>query len=78
MSQFQIIENKLKHFLKRFYINELLKGLLLFFIFFSAFLIVVISIETFLWTNSNVRTVFFGHLFCFRSFCLLRFFLPPF
>ena len=46
MSQFNIIENKLKHFLKRFYINELLKGLLLFYVF-SAFLTVVVSIEFF-------------------------------
>lgn len=77
MSQFQIIENKLKHFLKRFYINELLKGLLLFFIFFSAFLIVIISIETFLWTNSNVRTVFFWSLVLFSLFLFVKVLLTP-
>lgn len=77
MSQFNIIENKLKHFLKRFYINELLKGLLLFFMFFSAFLIVVISIEVFLWTNSSVRTVFFWSLVLFTLFLFIKFILNP-
>ena len=77
MSQFNIIENKLKHFLKRFYINELLKGLLLFFIFFSAFLTVVISIEVFLWTDSSVRTIFFWSLVLFAVFLSIKFLLNP-
>lgn len=77
MSHFRFIELKLKHFLRKFYLNELIKGFLLFFVFFTLFFLTVTLIETFFWTSSAVRTVFFWALLLFSILLIIKFLWQP-
>ncbi|NNE32340.1 MAG: hypothetical protein HKN40_08230 [Winogradskyella sp.] len=59
MSNFEAIKHKLRAFIKRFYINELLKGAILFFAIGLLYFIVTLFIEYVLWLNTTARTILF-------------------
>ncbi|WP_372800336.1 DUF4175 family protein [Lutibacter sp.] len=59
MSQFINIQTKLQQFYKRFYLNELIKGLLLFFSIGCLYLIFTLFIEHFFWLKPLARTILF-------------------
>jgi len=59
MSNFEAIKNKLEQFIKRYYTNELLKGVILFFAIGLLYLIVTLFIEYMLWLNPTARTILF-------------------
>ncbi len=58
-SNFQNIQQKLERFIKRFYVNELLKGIILFFAIGFLYLIITLFIEYILWLNPTARTILF-------------------
>ena len=49
---FHSIEQKLEHFIRRYYINALLKGVLLFFSIGLLYALSMLSIEHFFWLSS--------------------------
>jgi len=55
----QHITNKLSQFIKKFYINELLKGSLLFIAIGLLYLLVTVFIEHFFWLSTTYRTPLF-------------------
>ena len=59
MSNFQNIQSKLQEFVKKYYTNELLKGLILFFSFGLLYFIFTLLIEHFLWLKPTARTILF-------------------
>ena len=59
MNNFQHIQVKLQQFVKKFYINEFIKGLILFCAFGLLYFILTLFIEYFLWLNPMARTVLF-------------------
>ena len=59
MSNFETIKSKLEQFIKRYYINELLKGAILFFAIGLLYLMVTLFVEYMLWLNSTARTILF-------------------
>ncbi len=59
MNSTQQITNKLTQFIKKFYINELLKGSLLFIAIGLLYLLVIVFIEHFLWLSTTYRTALF-------------------
>lgn len=59
MSNFNTIKQKLEHFIKRYYTNELLKGAILFFAIGLLYLIVTLLVEYLLWLNPTARTLLF-------------------
>ena len=59
MDGFRNIEQKLEHFIRRYYLSALLKGLLLFFAIGLLFGMLVLSIEHFFWLNSFGRLLLF-------------------
>ena len=59
MSQFINIQTKLQQFYKKFYLNELIKGLLLFFSIGCLYLIFTLFIEHFFWLKPLARTILF-------------------
>lgn len=77
MSTFLQIEEKLHQFIKKYYLNELIKGTLLFFSFGLLYLIFTLFVEHFLWLNSFFRTVLFWLFVCVESFLVIRFIAFP-
>ena len=59
MGNFQIIQAKLEEFIKRYYINELLKGTILFFAIGLLYFMATVFIEYVLWLNTTVRSILF-------------------
>ncbi len=59
MSHFSIIQRKLEQFIKKYYINELIKGGILFFATGLLYLIVTLLIEHFLWLEPTGRAILF-------------------
>lgn len=77
MQTYHNILDKLKHFTTKYYTKMLIKGALLFLVLGLLFLLVVLSVEYFLWLNSNGRMILF---FCFvvvGLFLLYRFIFIP-
>ena len=59
MSHFSVIQNKLEQFIKKYYINELIKGSILFFATGLLYFIITLLIEYFLWLEPSGRAILF-------------------
>lgn len=59
MNNFKSIQNKLETFIKRYYVNELLKGAILFFAIGLLYFLVTLFIEYALWLNPTARAILF-------------------
>ena len=59
MNNFKNIQSKLNQFVRKYYTNELIKGVILFFSIGLLYLLITLLIEHFLWLNSTARTVLF-------------------
>ncbi|TVZ58301.1 hypothetical protein NA63_0797 [Flavobacteriaceae bacterium MAR_2010_105] len=59
MGNFSIIQDKLEQFIKRYYTNELLKGLILFFTIGLLYFLFTLFIEYMLWLKPLARTILF-------------------
>ena len=59
MKPYTSIENKLQKFIQKFYVNELLKGILLFFSIGLLYFFATLFIEHFLWLKPLARTILF-------------------
>ncbi|MGG8495884.1 DUF4175 family protein [Tenacibaculum sp. TC6] len=70
MNVFQIIEQKLQHFSRKYYTNELIKGSILFFSLGLIYFFFTLFIEYFLWLKPTARTFLFW-LFIFVELLLL-------
>ena len=69
MDNFEFIKEKLEQFIKKFYLNELIKGVILFFAIGLLYFLITLLIEYFLWLNSTWRTILFW-LFVFVELSL--------
>lgn len=74
MNNFKIIQLKLERFIKRYYVNELIKGAILFFAAGLMYFILTLLIEYFLWLNTGLRTLLFW-LFVIVEIALLAKFI---
>lgn len=59
MSNFTNILQKLQQFIKKYYINELIKGAILFTAFGLLYFFLTLFIEYFLWLSPNIRSILF-------------------
>jgi len=59
LSNFIYIQAKLQNFIRKYYVNELIKGLLLFFSIGLLYFIFTLFIEYFLWLKPTARTLLF-------------------
>ncbi|SEK78920.1 hypothetical protein SAMN04487910_1124 [Aquimarina amphilecti] len=59
MGSFEFIKEKLEQFIRKYYINELIKGVILFFAIGVLYFLVTLLIEYAFWLNSTWRTVLF-------------------
>ncbi|WP_241448772.1 DUF4175 family protein [Aquimarina pacifica] len=77
MENFEIIKNKLEGFIKKFYVNELIKGIIMFFAIGVLYFLVTLFIENFLWLNTTGRTILFWLFIVVELGLFLRFILLP-
>lgn len=77
MGNFQTIQTKLEQFIKRFYLNELLKGAILFFAFGLLYFLFTLFIEYILWLNTTARSILFWVFILVETVLFLRFIAFP-
>ena len=73
MTNFEIIEQKLKRFISKYYRNELIKGLILFLSLGLLYFLFTVVVEYFLWLNPLGRTILFSLFIITEVFLLIRF-----
>lgn len=74
MKNFDQIQAKLQQFIKKYYTNELIKGVLLFFAIGFVYFFITLLIEHFLWLKPTARTLLFL-LFILVEIALLIFYI---
>jgi len=77
LTKFQHIQSKLSAFIKKYYTNELLKGLILFFSFGLLYLIFTLFIEYFLWLKPTARTILFWSFILIELALLTKYIILP-
>ena len=77
MEGYQIITEKLRHFTRKYYRNELLKGGILFFSLGCIYFFVTLFIESFLWLQPFARTVLFWIFILGEGYLLVQLILKP-
>lgn len=71
------IHQKLEDFIKKYYANELIRGILFFIGLGLIYFLFTLFIEYFLWLKPNGRTLLFWCFVVVESFLLVRFILFP-
>ena len=77
MNDYNYIKEKLQKFIKKFYINELIKGLLLFFSIGLLYFIFTLFLEYFLWLKPVYRSVLFWLFILVELGLLINYILIP-
>jgi len=77
MSNFSNIQSKLHQFIKKYYTNELIKGLILFTAFGLLYFMFTLFIEHFLWLQPAARGVLFFVFIAVELVFFVRFILMP-
>ncbi len=77
MSNFKNIQFKLEQFISKFYTNELIKGIILFFAIGLLYFFAILLIEYTLWLNTTARTILFLFFIIVESALFLRFIVFP-
>ena len=77
MGDFKIIQDKLEHFIKRFYSNELLKGSILFLTIGLLYLLFTLFVEYMLWLNTVARTILFWVFVLVETVLFIKFIVNP-
>lgn len=77
MDNFEILKAKLEAFIRRFYMNELLKGLILFAAIGLLYFLVTLFVEYFFWLNPPGRTILFWCFILVEAFLFFRFIIFP-
>jgi len=77
LSNFEIIQNKLEQFIKKYYTNELIKGAILFFAIGLLYFLFTLFIEYMLWLSSIGRTILFWIFIVVELALFVRFIALP-
>ncbi|WP_194851600.1 DUF4175 family protein [Nonlabens antarcticus] len=77
MTNFEIIESKLNKFIRKYYVNELIRGVILFFAIGLLYFILVSGIEYFFWLNKTGRTILFWSFVAVEIGLLIKFVAFP-
>ena len=77
MSNFSTIQNKLEAFIRRYYTNELLRGVILFFAIGLLYFLFTLFLEHLLWLNTASRTVLFWLFIAVEFGLLIKFIFIP-
>ncbi len=77
MDSFQFIKNKLEGFIRKYYLNELIKGVILFFAIGVLYFFITLLVENFLWLNPMGRTILFWLFIAVEVTLFTRFIIIP-
>ena len=77
MKNFDHIHVKLQYFIKKYYVNELIKGLILFSAFGFLYFILTLFIEYFFWLKPLARTILFWIFILVELLLFVRFIVIP-
>ena len=77
MEEFNVIRQKLTAFIRRYYLNELLKGVILFFSVWLFYSILVLLIEYFFWLTPPYRSLLFWLFILVSAMLFFRFIMWP-
>ncbi|AOW21116.1 DUF4175 family protein [Urechidicola croceus] len=77
MNNFKNIQSKLQEFVKKYYTNELIKGLILFSSFGLLYFIFTLFVEHFLWLKPTARTILFWLFVLVEVGLLVKYILIP-
>ena len=77
MEQFNIIEQKLQQFSRKYYTSKLIKGVILFISLGLVYLFFTLFIEHFLWLKPTARTILFWLFILVEAFLFFRFICFP-
>ncbi|MFY0712137.1 hypothetical protein J1D01_00540 [Seonamhaeicola sp. NFXS20] len=77
MQNFKFIKTKLEAFIKRYYTNELLKGIILFFAIGLLYFLFTLFVEHTLWLGVGARTVLFWLFIVVELALLIKFIVLP-
>ena len=77
MSTFNVIQQKLEEFIKKYYTNELIKGTILFFAIGLLYLLITLLVEYFLWLNPLGRRFLFWAFIVVELGLFVRFIAFP-
>ena len=77
MNRFEKIENKLESFIRKYYTNDLLRGIILFFAFGVLYFLATLLIEYFFWLSPAGRTVLFWLFIAVEVALLAKFIVLP-
>ena len=77
MSSFKNIQSKLEGFYRKYYLNELIKGLILFSSFGLIYFLFTLYLEYFLWMKTIARTLLFWMFISVETFLFYKFIMLP-
>ncbi len=77
MDSFKNLKGKLESFIRKYYLNELLKGLIFFVAIGLLYFLLVLFVEYLFWLSPGGRTVLFWAFVLVESFLFIRFILFP-
>jgi len=77
LSNYKNIQTKLEAFIKRYYVNELLKGAILFFAIGLLYFLFTLFVEHLLWLNTTARTMLFWLFVAVEISLLVTFIFIP-
>ena len=77
MNNFKNIQRKLEAFIRRFYTNELLKGIILFFAIGLLYFLFTLFIEYVLWLSTTARSILFWLFIAVELTLLVKFIILP-
>ncbi len=77
MNSFKQIENKLEVFIKKYYVNALIKGVILFFAIGLLYFLFTVFLEHVLWLSTTARAVLFWTFVLVELALLLKFIAIP-
>ena len=73
MENFGLVQEKLEAFIKKYYLNLILKGSLLFLGIGLLYFLLIVSLEYFFWLSTLGRSILFWLFICVELFLLFRF-----
>jgi hypothetical protein len=77
VNSFEQIQNKLEAFIRKYYLNDLIKGVILFFATGLLYFVITLFIEYMLWLSSTGRTMLFWLFVMVEVALLTKFILIP-
>ena len=77
MKEFNVIKQKLTAFIRKYYINELLKGSILFLSVWLFYSLLILFIEYFFWLSPPYRSILFWVFIVFSTLLFIRFIVWP-